>query len=374
MRVRLERLLGEIWKGHRSVALHPLARLLYWLLIPFATMYASLLWGRREGYRLGFLRRRRVSAAVVVSIGNITVGGTGKTPLVVGLARGLMERDVGVAVVTRGYGATGRGAGPLLVSDGSGPLVGADRAGDEAVMVASALPVVVIVSRDRYKGTRLAAERYGAQVVILDDGFQHLALERDADILLLDPISPFGNRWTLPAGPMREPLSALRDVDLFMFVHRGIQGVRPIPDRLKGLLRAHSPHAVILDGVLQLSGMRPAGTSLPHPVEWLKGRRILLVSGVAVPEAFEAEVRQRGGEVVGHLDFADHHPYRREDVEEILSVAAELEAEAVVTTAKDEVKLLPAGFDTGALPLWIAEAGYNPRTIELLVTALHQAV
>ena len=92
MRVRLERLLGEIWKGHRSVALHPLARLLYWLLIPFATMYASLLWGRREGYRLGFLRRRRVSAAVVVSIGNITVGGTGKTPLVVDLARGLMER------------------------------------------------------------------------------------------------------------------------------------------------------------------------------------------------------------------------------------------------------------------------------------------
>jgi tetraacyldisaccharide 4'-kinase len=370
MRSALEDTLHRIWRGHRPRPLHPLERLLYWLLIPFATLYASLVWGRREFRRIGFIQARSVSGLAVVSIGNLTVGGTGKTPLVIGLARGLLERDVRVAVVSRGYGAVGRGTGPLLVSDGTSPLVGADRAGDEPVMIASAVPAVVIVSRNRYLGARLAKERYGAQVVILDDGFQHLTLKRDADIVLLDAADPFGNGWTLPAGRLREPLSALRDADLFLFVNRGIEGVRPIPDRLEALLQAFRPEAVVMNGVLRIQSIRSGGSTDRQELEWLRGRRVLLVSGLANPDAFEAEIGGRGAEIATHLRFPDHHPYSADDLGRIQQELNESGADTLITTAKDEVKLLPAGLAERGVPFHVAEAGFDQRTLGMLVEAV----
>lgn len=374
MSPRLETTLRRIWAGHRREPLHPLERLFYWLLIPPATLYASLTWARREFYRLGFLRGRRVRGAVVVSIGNLTVGGTGKSPLVIGLARGLQERDIRVAVISRGHGATGRRAGPLLVSDGSGPLVGPDIAGDEPVMIAGALPVVVIVSRNRYVGARLAVERYGAQVVILDDGYQHLGLCRDADIVLLDAFDPFGNGWTLPAGRLREPLSALRDADLFLFVHRGVAGIRPLPDRLKGLLRAFRREAAIMDGALQVRSLRRGGGDDLHGVEWLRDRPVLLVSGVANPQAFEVEISRRGAQVTAHLAYGDHHRYSERDVIRIRRERSAHPPSAVVTTAKDEAKLLAAGLRGNEDEIWIAETAFDPRTIDLLVGAVEGAI
>lgn len=374
MRSQLEATLHRIWQGHRPRPLHPLERLLYWLLIPFATLYASLVWGRREFRRIGFIRPRSVSGLAVISIGNLTVGGTGKTPLVIGLARGLLDRNVRVAVVSRGYGAMGRGTGPLLVSDGNSPLVGTDLAGDEPVMIASAVSAVVIVSRNRYLGARLAKERYGAQVVILDDGFQHLTLKRDADIVLLDAADPFGNGWTLPAGRLREPLSALREADLFLFVHRGIEGVRPIPDRLAALLRAFRPEAAVMNGVLRLQSIRSGGSSERQEVEWLRGRRVLLVSGLANPDAFEAEVGGRGAEIATHLRFPDHHLYSADDVDRIHQGLDETGADTLLTTAKDEVKLLPAGLGSGGVPFHVAEVGFDQRTLGMLVEAVEAVV
>jgi tetraacyldisaccharide 4'-kinase len=368
--LRLEGALRRIWQGHRSRPLHPLERLLYWLLIPFATLYASLVWGRREFRRIGFIRARSVSGLAVVSIGNLTVGGTGKTPLVVGLAQGLLDRDLPVAVVSRGYGAVGRGTGPLLVSDGSNPLVSPDQAGDEPVMIASAVPAVVIVSRNRYLGARLAKERYGAKVVILDDGFQHLSLERDANIVLLDAADPFGNGWTLPAGRLREPLSALRDADLFLFVNRGLDGVRPIPDRLAALLWAFRPESAVMSGVLRLQSVRVGGGSERQGLEWLSGRRVLLVSGLANPDAFETEVGGRGAEIRTHLRFPDHHPYTADDLDQIQRQLDETGAEALLTTAKDEVKLLSLGLVSRNVPFHVAEAGFDQRTLATLVEAV----
>jgi tetraacyldisaccharide 4'-kinase len=369
VRSDLERLLRRIWSGHRSEPLGVAGRLLYLLLIPFAVVWSSLVWARREAYRLGLARRRRVAGLTVVSIGNLAVGGTGKTPLVVGLARALLEREIRTAVVSRGYGAAGRGAGPLLVSDGAGPLVGAEAAGDEAVMIARAVPVVVLVSRDRRTGARLARERYGAEVVILDDGFQHLPLARDADIVLLEARDPFGNGWTLPAGRLREPLSALGDADLFLFVHRGVSGVRPIPQRLKGLLQALRPGAVTLDGVLRMSGLRQGGGDEHRPIGELVDRGVVLVSGLADPAPFEAEVRQRGARVLAHFAFDDHHRYGPDDVARVREEAAHSGAEWILTTAKDEVKLVPAGLGESEA-LWVAEYAFEPRTVELLVEAL----
>jgi len=372
VRSRLERLLRLIWSGHRETHLGVGGRLLYLLLIPFGMMYSGLVWARRELYRSGLLLRRRVHGLTVVSIGNLTVGGTGKTPLVVGLVRGLLDQGVPTAVVARGYRATGRGRGPLLVSDGAGPLVPVELAGDEPVMIARSVPAVVIVSRDRYLGARLARERYGAEVVVLDDGFQHLRLARDVDIVLLDAADPFGNGWTLPAGRLREPLSALHDADLFLFVQRGLTGVRPIPRRLKGLLQALRPGAVTLDGLLRLDGLRRAGGGTTRPLEWLVDRSLLLVSGLAAPRSFEAELRQRGVRVAGHLDFGDHHRYTDSDLEVIRRAFRESGAEAVVTTSKDEVKLVPAGLSEDD-EVWVATVSFEPRSVDLLVQALTRA-
>lgn len=370
MRIGFERHLRRIWSGHRAQPLTFGERLLYCLFTPLAILYASFAWGRRWFFHLGLFRRRRLSEVTVISIGNITVGGTGKSPLVVGLAKGLLEMDVKVAVVSRGYGALGRGSGPMLVSDGSGPLVEAGDAGDEPVMIAGAVAVPVIVSRDRYTGARLARDNYGARVVILDDGFQHLGLARDANIVLLDAADPFGNGWTLPAGRLREPLSALRDADLFLFVHRGPEGVQPIPDRLKGLLKAFRREAEIVSGTLRIQLVRRVGGEAIESPDWLSGRRLLLVSGLADPGPFEAEVEQRGGRIVEHMAFGDHHRYGEEEVEIIRSTFESGEAEAVLTTAKDEVKLVPAGLAGVVDELWVAESGFDPRTIDLLTGAL----
>ncbi|MFO7768405.1 MAG: tetraacyldisaccharide 4'-kinase [bacterium] len=361
----------RIWAGRRERPLAPWERLFYWLMVPFGTLYSSFAWARRELYRAGVLRSRSVPGLTVVSVGNITVGGTGKSPLTIALARGLMERDIPVAVVSRGYGAVGRGSGPLLVSDGTGPLVGPDRAGDEPVMIARSVPVTVIVSRDRPTGARLARDRYGARVVILDDGFQHRALARDADVVLLDGRDPFGNRWTLPAGPLREPLSALRDADLYFFVYRGLEGIRPVPDRLKGLLAAFNRDALLVQGSLRIQGLRRFRGGELREREWLKGRRVLLVSGIARPADFRAEVEGRGAEVADHLAYPDHHDYGSEEAAFIRERLAGVDAEVLLTTAKDEVKLIPAGL---RIPEgregWVAEAGYDPRSVDLLVDAL----
>ncbi len=371
MRRRLEAVLHRIWAGRREHPLAPWERLLYWVLVPFATLYSSFAWARRELYRSGLLRSRSLSGLTVVSVGNMTVGGTGKSPLTIALARGLMERDIPVAVVSRGYGAVGRGSGPVLVSDGSGPLVGPEEAGDEPVMIARAVPVTVIACRDRATGARLARDRYGARVVVLDDGFQHRGLARDADVVLLDAADPFGNRWTLPAGPLREPLSALRDADLFFFVYRGLGGIRPVPDRLKGLLAAFNRQGVLVQGNLRIQGLRAFGGGELRGAGHLEGRRVLLVSGIARPGPFQEEVEGRGAEVVDHLAYPDHHDYSTEDAAYIGELAVEAGADAVVTTAKDEVKLIPAGL---AMPEgvegWVAEAGYDPRSVDLLVDAL----
>ncbi len=369
LRSRVEAGLRVIWSGHRPRRLTLLEAVAYCLLVPAAAFYAGLTWGWREIGRTGLMRRRRVTGLTVVSIGNITVGGTGKTPLVIGLARALRERDVRVAVVSRGYRAVGRGSGPLLVSDGSGPLVTVTQAGDEPVMIARAVPVPVIVSRDRTLGVRLARDRYRSEIVLLDDGYQHRRLERDADIVLLDAADPFGNGWTLPAGRLREPLSALREADLFILVHRGSEAVLPIPPRLARLLHALGRGAEVVSGVIRIEGLRPGGGGTIEPTSWLADRPVLLVSGIANPGAFENEIAGRGAQVVDHLRFGDHHAYSGTDIDLIRERRHVAGGEVIVTTAKDETKLVPAGLGI-AEELWVAEAGFEPRTIDLIAGAL----
>jgi len=369
VRTALEHALRRIWAGHRTSTLTVPLYLLYYLLIPFSVLYSSLVWGRRWFFHIGLLRCRRLSGTKVVSIGNITAGGTGKSPLVAGLAGTFFEHDVPVAVVSRGYGALKRGSGPLLVSDGSGPLAAPGEAGDEPVMIADAVPVVVIVSRDRYVGARLARDRYDAEVVILDDGFQHLSLTRDLNIVLLDAADPFGNGWTLPAGKLREPLSALRATDLFILVHRGGE-IIPVPDRLKGLLRAFSRNAMIIDGLLGIRGVRRFGERDEQELSGMAGRQVILVSGIGTPHYLEEGIAAAGMTVVEHLAYRDHHRYDERDVERIGTRFLASGAELLITTAKDEVKLIRAGLRDVVEEAWVAEVAFEARLLEHIVSVL----
>ncbi len=370
MRANLERHLQRIWSGHREEPLTLAGHLFYWFLIPFAVLWSSLVWGRRWLAGIGLLRCRRLSGVQVVSIGNITVGGTGKSPLVAGLAATLSGTGRTVAVISRGYGALKRASGPLLVSDGSGPITTPREAGDEPVMMAEALEVPVIVSRDRLLGARLARDRYDAEVVILDDAFQHLAISRDLNVVLLEASDPFGNGWTLPAGKLREPLSALKAADLFVLVHRG-DVIEPTPDRLKGLLRAFSRNAMIIDALLGIRGLRKLGRKLDQSggeeltgLNDVAGRPVILVSGIGTPRYFEEEVAAGGLPVVEHLAFRDHHRYDEDDVERIGARFLASGAELLLTTAKDERKLVRAGLTDVVGEAWVAEVSFEARFLE----------
>jgi tetraacyldisaccharide 4'-kinase len=366
MRSNLERHLRRIWTGHREEPLALPVLLFYWFLIPFSVLWSSLVWGRRWLAGIGLMRCRRLSDVQVVSIGNITVGGTGKSPLVAGLAGILSERGVAVAVVSRGYGALKRASGPLLVSDGSGPISTPGEAGDEPVMIAEALPIPVIVSRDRYLGARLARDRYDAAVVILDDAFQHLAVSRDLNVVLLEAADPFGNGWALPAGKLREPLSAVKAADLFVLVHRGGE-IDPVPDRLKGLLRAFSRNAMIIDALLGIRGLRKLGERSGEEMtalDELSGRPVILVSGIGSPRYFEEEVAAAGLPVVEHLAFRDHHRYAEGDIERIGARFLASDAELLITTAKDERKLVRAGLTDVVGEAWVAEVSFEARFLE----------
>jgi len=369
VRTALEQILQRIWAGHRPRALTAPLYLFYFLLIPFSVLYSSLVWGRRWLVQVGLLRCRRLSGTKVVSVGNITIGGTGKSPLVAGLAATFLEQNVPVAVVSRGYGALKRGSGPLLVSDGSGPLAAPDKAGDEPVMIAEAVPVPVIVSRDRYVGARLARDRYDAAVVILDDGFQHLGFARDLNIVLLEAADPFGNGWTLPAGKLREPLSALKAADMFIFVHRGGE-IEPVPDRLKGLLRAFSNNAMIIDGLLGIRGVRRFGERDEQDLSGMAGSNVILVSGIGAPHYLEEEITAAGMTVVEHLAYRDHHRYDERDVERIGARFLASGAELLVTTAKDETKLIRAGLRDVVEEAWVAEVSFESRFLEHIVSVL----
>ncbi len=310
------------------------------ILWPLSVVYG---WGvklRNRLYAGGVLPSVRPGAKVI-SVGNLTVGGTGKTPLVERLARILQEGGYHVAVLSRGYGR--RKKGTAVVSDGHRIQATPEEAGDEPILLAERLRgVPVIVGKDRVKSGRLAIENWGSGVLLLDDGFQHRRIKRDLDLMVLDVTRPWGNRRLLPAGPLREPLSSLQRADVIVFtridepidVERQISRVREFTD-IPILLARHRP----LKWISSLDAKA-------YPLECLKGKRILGFAGIGNPKAFQKSLEALGVETVQFLRYRDHHWYTRKDVKKIIQKAEEKGAEAVVTTEKDSVRL-PAQTECG---------------------------
>jgi tetraacyldisaccharide 4'-kinase len=324
------RLFERLWWRERGD--EPLLqRVLLWPLSLCALGYAA-------GARLA-ARRPRVRAGVpVISVGNLVVGGAGKTPVALLLCEELRRRGRRVALLSRGYGGSSR-AGVAWVCRGEGPLLGAAEAGDEPVLLARRAPwLPVLVGRDRALLAD-AAVAAGAEVLVLDDGLQHHRLQRDLDVLVVDARNPLGNGRLLPRGPLREGPAALARLGgrgLLWLTGGGGTDSAALP----GLLAAAA--AAGLRGPVR-------SEAAPRPAPELRGARVFLLAGIARPGRFEASVAALGAEVCGRAFFPDHHRFSAAELRAVQERAAALGAR-LVTTEKDAARL-PAGFPALALPL-----------------------
>jgi tetraacyldisaccharide 4'-kinase len=335
------------------------------LLAPLAPLYSGLLRVRNRLYDAGLLPVRRLDVPVV-AVGNLTVGGTGKTPVTGFLADGLCARGFDVAILSRGYGRTGRGA--RLVSDGRDLMAGAAEAGDEPLLLARDHPgVAVAVSGDRVAAARLLPPPRAPRIVLLDDAFQHRALHRDANLLIVDAGSPFGNGKIVPLGPLREPVRGVRRADLILLT----RGDGTIPPSLRQVLERHHPSVPLFHIALPPRRVRgPDGGLAALAV--LADRAVFAFSGIARPERFEADLRSSGARLAGTRRFRDHHAFSDADLEGLAAEAQSRGAEWLVTTEKDRVRLpaLPASSPPLHSLVLGAEERPAPRLLDHLMTLL----
>jgi len=283
----------------------------------------------------------------IISVGNITVGGTGKTPAVQWIARMLQAHGVQVAVVARGYGGAMSKIG-ALVADGAHTLLDARQAGDEPVLHARSLPgVPVIIGRDREAGVRRAVE-LGAEVVVLDDGFQYWSLYRDFDLVLLDARLPFGNGRLLPVGRLREPPETLQRANAILLTRVGDAS----PSQLQSTKEAVAARtaAPIFESNHAPVGLRDERSGEPIDLERLQQLPVLALSAIADNDSFVQSLAHHGAHVVHAEVRRDHHRWTASELQRAVAQALQHGAEAIVTTEKDAVKIDSAW--CGTLPLW----------------------
>lgn len=293
-------------------------------------------------YGAGVLKQSRV-AARVISIGNITVGGTGKTPVTIDLATRLIERGSKVAILSRGYKRLSKDRN-LVVSDGKSLQVNSAEAGDEPYLIASRVPnAVVIVGAKRAETAKLATEQFGCDTILLDDGFQHFGIARDTDIVLLDYNDEPEQDHILPAGRLREPLSALARADWIIITKVPTANADAKLHRLRTLAARFAPNAKLSACRMGAHSLSPFGCpDVTLGGGGLVGVGVLAFCGIARPATFFEELRRLGANIVGERTFPDHVWYTNKDIETIAQQSKDVGAELIVTTEKDAVKLLPA--------------------------------
>lgn len=308
-------------------------------------------------------RRERTAAAVsagipVISVGNIIAGGTGKTPCIMLIAQKLLAKGRRPAILTRGYRSGLEKTGGI-VSDGSRILVSQEMAGDEPYMMALKLPEVpILVGKDRLANVE-KAKQLGADVLLLDDGFQYWQLRRDEDIVLLDATNPFGYRHALPRGLLREPLSALSRAGLFILT-KSDQVEQAEADIIKRELDQMAPGKPVLSASHSPSAAVPFSTWKKRvhegPLSAVEGKKAFLLCGIGNPGAFETTAAEAGLVPAGGTAYDDHHAYTERDIHSAASEAKALGADLVVTTEKDAVKMLHlSGMETLDIPVYVLE-------------------
>ena len=299
----------------------------------FSWTYLAATEARKTLYRRGVFRTHRLPVPVI-SVGNLTCGGTGKTPLVQWIARYLVECKRRVAILSRGY----RGSG---------------QTSDEAQAIQDGIEGVPhLLGADRVMTGTRAVKEFRAQCLILDDGFQHLRVHRDLDIVTVDALNPFGGGHLLPRGLLREPVSALRRANVVVLT-RVDQCERSHVDALRQQALRANPALQIAEAVHKPTGVVRWSDGKRLKADALAGRKVLAFCGIGNPRSFSLTLQSVGANVAGQVDFADHHCYGAADLEALRAEAQRLGAEAVVTTRKDAVKISKDA-DLGA-PLWVMD-------------------
>jgi len=320
-----------------------------WVLRQLSFVYHGVVQLRLWLYRTGIFRHHTLGCQVI-SVGNLTVGGTGKTPVVEVFARELQKSGRNVAVLSRGYKKREPSMlrrivdkcllrdlrrDPRVVSDGSNLLLDSAMSGDEPYMLASNLRnVVVLVDKNRVKSGKFAIRRFGCDTLILDDGFQYLSLKHRMQIVLVDRTNPFGNDCVLPRGILREPARNLRRADFIFITKSDGAGAAALRARIRELNDA----AEIIECKHCPRYLRNVFTAEQKDLAFLRDRIIVAMSGIAVPAGFEEELERRGARIVGRYRFADHHRYTQQEVIDIVNQSRLVGADAIVTTEKDAVR------------------------------------
>jgi tetraacyldisaccharide 4'-kinase len=321
-----------------------LATPLRFLLIPLSWFYTASIQLRNILYTHGVFKARRLPCRVI-SVGNIVVGGTGKTPAVIVIAEHLQREGMRVAILLRGYKRRVREK-VTIVSDGEKVCASPIESGDEADMMAKRLSgVPIIVGKCRYLTGQVALERFKVDVLLLDDGFQHRQLARDVDILTIPATHPFGSpKKLLPAGTLREPPTALRRADLILLTHADTPNISA---HAKKVVKGLAPNAPVLESIHQPTHLYPLvpnknnekRTNVRPDTRELKGKRVLAVCGIGNPDAFAATLMRCSVASVELLAFPDHHVYTEADKQRMDTAFQAAAADLIVTTQKDEQKL-----------------------------------
>jgi tetraacyldisaccharide 4'-kinase len=325
------------------------AAVLRFVLRQISRLFAVIVQLRIRLFSWGILRPHTLGCQVL-SVGNLTVGGTGKTPVVEVFARSLQQQGRRVAILSRGYKRKKAplwkrlkasltfepsGPPPLVVSDGKRLLLESSVSGDEPYMLASNLPeVAVIVDKNRVKAGQYAIKKLGCDTLILDDGFQYMRLRHRLDIVLVDRTNPFDNRYVLPRGLLREPAKNIRRAGFIFITKSNGDGA----EELKQELRALNPTAEISECRHCARHLQHVFTQEQKPLEYLRGLKVAALSGIAVPQGFEDELCRQGAEVLLHRTYTDHHRFSQQEIIDAINEAVQAGADVMVTTEKDAVR------------------------------------
>ncbi len=314
-------------------------------LFPLSIIYGPAVWLRNLFFDIGIFTTTDVGVPVI-SVGNLTAGGTGKTPVVREVARILTGSGKRTAVISRGYGRHSEGT--VIVSNGTNILADVRSAGDEPMLIAKSLAGVIVISdEDRIRGSRTAIDEYGAEVIVLDDGFQHRRIERTKDIVLMDSRQLPFETMLLPAGYRREFIGALRRADAVIITKSAdVKEAESVlgDERLKNVQNRFSSS-------FSPSGIKHLFGGVKQSTEILRGHTVIAFCGIASPEAFRRSIEQCGASVKEIFAFADHHTFTREEIAMVVGAFHRSGADFILTTEKDAVRL--DGFEgmLGAIPV-----------------------
>lgn len=327
------RFLERVVVGDERGAVSWIVRAALW---PLSIIYCLGLRVYLAAYETGLRRRHRLGVPVV-SVGNLTFGGTGKTPAVESICRALQAEGRRVAVVSRGHGGKARGC--VVVSDGTEIRCGSEDAGDEPVQLARSLPgVAVIVGKDRRAAGELACSRFAPDLIVLDDGMQYWQLHRDVEIAIVDVRKPFGSGLVMPAGDLREPARGLRRAHILLVNTPAVLDPQAYNSVVSKLMRL-VPEAAVFRCGREPADVRAVGEGASPGADGIKGRRVFAFCGIRGPLGFLDTLDMLRARVVGVMTFPDHYRYDSVDIRRIREESERVGAELLITTEKDAARL-----------------------------------